>query len=278
MKKIVYSMLFLFSVGVAGTLISVSASGGFSLDTYNVGDQVVVNNKNISDIEVELSSTDVTVHSTSDKEITVELNGKISKKLKKKLNLDVKEKGDTLKISLDGEDQIKFNIGVLIIDTNIDIYLPEKLYDSINVDISSGDIDLKELKAKEYSLETSSGDISAKDIDGVQSNINATSGDIDLKNVKGDISIVSTSGDINIHNKEVFGNIETKATSGDVTVEFDKQPESLAIDFNATSGDGKVSLDGVSYEEKTEDEIRGKIGTGEYKLIVDITSGDFVLR
>jgi len=41
---------------------------------------------------------------------------------------------------------------------------------------------------------------------------------------------------------------------------------------------GTVDLEGVNYEEKSEDLIIGKIGDGEYELKVETSSGDFQLN
>jgi lia operon protein LiaG len=278
MKKVVYLMLLLFIVGVVGTLVSVSASGGFSLDTYNVHDKTVVNNVDISRVEIDLSSSDVTVNSSDSDEITVELNGKISKKLKKKLKLDVQEKGQTLKIGLTGEDQIIFNIGVLIVDTNVEVFIPQKIYDSIKIDTSSGDILIQDLKAKETIFETSSGDIIASNLYTEVNRFHSSSGEMELSNVTGDIEAKSSSGDMIIDYLNANGNLDAKTSSGDVNVTYQDEPNSLAIDFQGSSGEGDVSLDGVNFEEKSENAIRGMIGSGHFKLKVETSSGDFTLR
>ncbi|HYK71662.1 MAG TPA: DUF4097 family beta strand repeat-containing protein [Pseudoneobacillus sp.] len=278
MKKVVYSMLVLFIIGVVGTLVSVSASGGFSLDTYNVSDQAVITNKGISEIEMDLSSTDLALHPTTDDEITVDFNGKISKKLKNKITLDVKEKGNKLSIGLKGEDQIKLNIGVLIIDTKVDVYLPNRVYESLIIDNSSGDIELKDLNVKEISLKTSSGDMIIHNLASSENLFHTSSGEIQLTNIKGDLTAETSSGDIFIQSEKTYGDIKANTSSGDISIEFEENPKSLAINFNASSGDGEVSLDGVSYEEKSEHEIRGKIGSGEYELNAHTSSGDFYLK
>lgn len=278
MKKLVYSLLVLFIIGVIGTLVSVSASGGFSLDTYDVGDQAVINNTDISEIEMDLSSTDISIHPTEDEKITVDFNGKISKKLKNKIKLDVQEKGNRLKIGLKGEDQIKLNIGVLIIDTQVDVYLPHKVYDSLKIDNSSGDIEMKDLKVKELSLGTSSGDLILHNVESNSHLFHTSSGEMNLSNVIGDLTLESSSGDIFIQNEQASGNISANTSSGDISVEFQQEPKSLAINFSASSGEADVTLNDVNYEVKSEHQVIGKIGSGEYKVNAHTSSGDFYLK
>jgi lia operon protein LiaG len=59
---------------------------------------------------------------------------------------------------------------------------------------------------------------------------------------------------------------------------LDEKPDSLSVDFKGGSGEGTVDLDGLSYEEKSEDEILGKIGSGKYMIKARTSSGDFELR
>lgn len=271
-------MVLLFVIGVVGTLISVSASGGFSLETYAIRDQVVVSKKDISKIDIDISSSDLTVNPTPEDEITVELTGKISKKLKKKLQLNVQENGDALKISLKGEDQIKFNVGVLIVDTNVEVFLPQKIYDSIKIHNSSGDINIQEFKSKNTIFETSSGDIIATNLHSEEHRFHSSSGEMKLSNVTGNIEAESSSGDMIIQFENATGNLDAKTSSGDVSVEYRDEPKSLAIDFKASSGDGNVTLDGVNFEERSENEILGVIGTGDFKVTVETSSGDFSLE
>ncbi|MDQ0860640.1 hypothetical protein [Bacillus sp. V2I10] len=52
-------------------------------------------------------------------------------------------------------------------------------------------------------------------------------------------------------------------SSEEITIELAEKPDSLAVDYKGGSGEGTIDLDGLSYEEKSEDEIKGKIGSGE---------------
>jgi lia operon protein LiaG len=278
MKKIVLSLLLLFVIGVVGTLVSVSALGGFSFDTYDIGDKVVVDNKDISHIEIDLSSTDLSILPTTEDEIFVELKGKVSKKLKQNLDLIVQDSGQTLRIGLAGEDQIKLNIGVLIVDTSVEVYLPQKVYESIKIHSSSGDINVQNIKVKESMMEASSGDILINNLASPETHFITSSGGIELLNVIGDIKAEASSGDIIIEHLEVNGDIDAKTSSGDITVEYAEAPTSLSIDFSGSSGEGEIMLEGIQYEKKSENTIRGTIGSGEFRVQAETSSGDLYLR
>jgi lia operon protein LiaG len=317
MKKLVYGLLLLLAAGIAGTVATAGASGGFSFNTKEVFDEKIIANKDIKNIEIDLTSADLTLHQTSDEDIKVELNGKANKKYSDRFQLDIDENGETLDINLAGEDRIEFNFGINIVDTNVDVYLPERVFDRINAKTSSGDIDASGIKAKEIVLNSQSGDVgmdssasegktvlktSSGDIQSLSNSAPAldlksesgdmmirdqkaketllytSSGDINVVNAAGAVKADSSSGDIHIENKKLTGNIDAEASSGEIIIELDEKPDSLSVDFKGGSGEGTVDLDGLSYEEKSEDEIQGKIGSGKYAIKARTSSGDFQLR
>ncbi|MCM3594813.1 DUF4097 domain-containing protein [Metabacillus idriensis] len=317
MKKLVYGLLILLAAGIAGTVATAGTAGGFSFNTKEVFDEKIIANKDIKNIEIDLSSADLTLHQTSDEEIKVELNGKVNKKYSDRIKLDVDEKGDTLDIVLSGEDRMQFSFGINIVDTNVDVYLPERVFDRINAKTSSGDIESADIKAKEILMTSQSGDValdsstseenmilktSSGDIQSISNSassfdlnsesgdliireqkaketvLHTSSGDMNVVNTTGSINADSSSGDIIIENKKLTGNIDAETSSGEITIGFEEQPDSLEVDYKGGSGEGSVDLDGLNYEEKSEDEIKGKIGSGKYTIKARTSSGDFQLR
>ncbi len=154
------------------------------------------------------------------------------------------------------------------------ISLPERVYDLV--------------------VESASGDISSS-IDLGNVTIVSTSGDIDLKNTK-DLTIVVTSGDIEV--KEV-DNISITSTSGDVEIE--KVNNSLDIqtisgdigineltitkdsEINVMSGDVVInnSSEAIYVNAKaTSGDIKIKDNNrrAEYELKIETTSGDIIVR
>ncbi len=317
MKKIVSALFLMLGIGVVGTLVSVSATGGFSLDTYKVEDKIVIDESKFNTLLFNFSSSDVNVLPSKEEKITVELDGKVSRKFKEKLKLESDGKGDTLEVTLTGQDQLKFNIGVLIIDTNITVYIPEKSFEEISVITSSGEVKAKDLLAKNLhfkassgelevsncraegvmSLSTSSGEIVANglDADTIEaeassgtvvldkvkagfSTIETSSGEIEISQIKGDVMAKASSGSISILNEQLYGNINAEASSGEITVEFKENPSSLKIDFSGSSGEGNIDIENVSYQTREENRIVGIIGSGNYELNVRTSSGDFYVR
>ncbi|MCY9373683.1 DUF4097 domain-containing protein [Bacillus sp. T17B1] len=94
------------------------------------------------------------------------------------------------------------------------------------------------------------------------------------------VTYKTTPGDIDLlqdHQNEEIGFV---TTSGSVSVEYQKEPASLAVDFQADSGDAAVNLDQILYKEKSENRIVGYVGDSgtSNRLKVRTTSGDIELN
>jgi lia operon protein LiaG len=317
MKKIVSALLLMLGIGVVGTLVSVSASGGFSFETYEIKDEIVIENKEIDDLNFHFASSDIEVIPTTDENIRVELEGRISRKLKEKLSLVAKEDGNQVDVTLHDNNQKILNIGIQIYDTNIRIHVPKKEYNSITIatasgdigtegilakkltvkansgDIrvessegresfdvitSSGDITVEQAKSEKIALASSSGDVYLKGSQATNTSTVASSGDVVLSKASGNIETITSSGDISLSNQQPTGDIIAKSSSGDVIIEFKEKPTSLELDYKGESGTGMIELKGVSFQEKEEDRIIGQIGDGKYRLNVKTNSGDFYLK
>ncbi|WP_436515986.1 DUF4097 family beta strand repeat-containing protein [Ekhidna sp. To15] len=103
----------------------------------------------------------------------------------------------------------------------------------LDIDNSSGDVNVANLRASSSKIEASSGDITIRSVV-ANLEVETSSGDIDIDGLTGDSEIESTSGDQDIFN--TTGNIETRASSGDITISgFNGK-----IEVQATSGDVEI--------------------------------------
>ncbi|MFC0190087.1 DUF4097 domain-containing protein [Fictibacillus aquaticus] len=299
MSRIVKFALAMLAVGVIGTAGTATFTDAFSLKTTDYHSKKMVKSGGVENIEVDVSSTDVTVVPGQSGQIEVTLKGRLSKTIKEKSNykLSVEEKGDTLKVKVT-QKNMYFYVGMGRVDLNLEVKVPEKMYKSLVIETSSGDIELRDLKADKVEAEASSGDIKMKNVsadsvsrsetssgditlkDSVSKKFEllASSGDMILNGLKGDVTAETSSGEIDVKGKSASGNIKADTASGDVNVVFEDRPESLSIVFEGSSGDGTVNLAGVDYDKKTDHTIAGRIGEGKYKLQVTTSSGDFELN
>lgn len=153
-----------------------------------------------------------------------------------------------------------------ITESRIDITVKDGV--KLDIDNSSGDINVANLRAAESKIEASSGDVTLRSIV-ANLEVETSSGDIDIDGLVGDSEIESTSGDQSLY--DLKGDIRTQASSGDITVsKFDG-----SLDIEATSGDIQLRGGEGSLEVRTTSgEIEGRdiLLTGDASF--DATSGD----
>lgn len=138
----------------------------------------------------------------------------------------------------------------------------------LDIDNSSGDVNVANLRASESKIEASSGDITLRSIVANLS-VETSSGDIDIDGLTGDSDIESTSGDQEIFNSK--GNIETRASSGDITISgFNGK-----IEIQTTSGDVEIRKGvGAIKARTTSGEIDGYAIEINDNCYFDATSGN----
>lgn len=189
---------------------------------------------------------------------------------------------------------------------DLEIYLPEKEYNSIRNNTVSADIIADNVKANAITLNTVSGDIilsgsfgsanldtTSGDIkaDGCEAsgkiNVNTTSGTIEGVNMKADaVKMNSTSGDVILTGE--INEIEANSVSGDVKVNtstnlrsFESDSVSGNVELTVPQGNGfTLDFDKVSGDFSADFPITTQNGTYTYgdgaaRFKVDTVSGDF---
>ena len=176
----------------------------------------------------------------------------------------------------------------------VNIKVPDKVYDKLNVGVSSGTADVRGVSASDVSLATSSGDINytqncitesltvsttsgsigVKNAATKSYNIRATSGNIDVDGLTGTGSVKATSGNLTIRFAELTSYCDVNVTSGDVTLVV---PDNTNANINCkkTSGDIVISACGV-YRDVGEKET-ALLGRGGVTMDVRATSGDITI-
>ncbi|WP_421383844.1 DUF4097 family beta strand repeat-containing protein [Bacillus salacetis] len=289
---------------------------GFKKTEKFYWDKTVQGNE-IKVLNIDTSSTEVILSSSTNEDIKIELKGEISSKLKENVQVEVTQDGHSLNVKIRVERNSSFSFGMEIIKLTLNVEVPEKIYEEISVETSSGGIDGKDLEGKKVKFKASSGEVDVSRIKahtefkskassgGIQLNgieapaifakansgtlilqnltseeiqAKASSGRIIAKKWTGNFTAETNSGGIDLHAPELTGNIDAEASSGDVMLFFDKKPESFTIDYSGSSGEANVELKGIEFEEKSDHRVSGKMGDGKYKIRVKTSSGGFDFR
>ncbi|MFK7953529.1 MAG: DUF4097 domain-containing protein [Ekhidna sp.] len=264
MKKIVGLILVLSSIGVSAQTVLASAE---------------LEAQNVDEVRIKGSFVDVYVNKGERVYFKGEINGSGDEG---DYRFDTEIIGSTLVIEVIRERNNVSWKGYNMKESRIDLTIMDGV--SLDIDNSSGDIKVANLRANESRIKATSGDITLRSVV-ANLKVETSSGDIDIDGLTGDSRIESTSGDQKLTSTK--GNIETRASSGDIdVVEFNG-----LVEITATSGDIEIkrgvgrlkvqtssgSIDGSGIELKGNANFRATSGDVEIDFINDIDDLSFDL-
>ncbi len=294
MKKllIILAVTMVVSLGIAAIVMVMT--GNFAVATEKINESKTFKPEEISEIEVNLVSTDLNIIPTSKGEIIVHFYGEVSTNVKRNIPEMVAYKtGDKLYVeTLRSKDIIIF--GINIERTTMDIYIPEISLEEFKINVVSGDVILEDIEAVEFYLETVSGDIKIQELLSEKIRIGSTSGDIIVRDYTGNIDAGSTSGDISLIGGSDNEDLDVSTVSGDISIEQDAVSD---MSIGSTSGDVRVRLpedsqfylgvSTVSGDIKNDFSIKisssggrdleGVIGDGKERIMINTVSGDVTI-
>ncbi|QSS98589.1 DUF4097 family beta strand repeat protein [Pontibacillus sp. ALD_SL1] len=296
MKVFIKWVSVVFVIGIVGTLVSLQVTGAFSQETVDVFEEKKVKDSSIKYLSVHTSSADIYIEPSHNDTVYVQWGGKASKGVWEDYELKTTNKGDELSVKLRQKDILGFQFGFIQKELKLTIMLPKKLYEGVSLSSSSGDIRINEQHSNNMSIKTSSGDIEVAKIEtSGELNTRSSSGTIRLKEVYADrlrtdtssgdvigekievlqVESDSSSGTIDFSDLTLTGDLKIKSSSGDVYLLFAQVPDSFVIDYQSSSGDERVNLEGIEYERKAENEVKGQKGSGDQRIEIRTSSGDF---
>ncbi len=312
MKKSFALGLILLIAGVIGIIITFSGDDkimDFGTKSINMGE--TADAAEVTAISVEGSSVDVELKRGTGSDIRIALEGRASAKFIDDIDLDVRTEGG--KLTIEPKMPSGFSIGINILNVKLRVELPERQWESVTVDVGSGNIALSDVQAVTLALDAGSGNIEADRIEGKSVSLHSGSGNQRLSNVKaadairldmgsgnatvdtfeassltfeassGNVKLLDGSakitgnvgsGNIRYQTARLTQDVRLKAGSGNVEIELDEEPSSLKVEFRTGSGDSDIDWDGIKYDIKEEGDVSGQFGDGEALLEVTTGSGN----
>ncbi len=179
--------------------------------------------------------------------------------------------GDQLVIKDGRYDGTKL-ISVLAVQrTDIEIYLPERLYDDIRCDSVSSDVIAEGMATKAICIDITSGNIDIKGKLGDVS-VDTTSGSALVEGELSSISADSTSGNITFSSTVAMTKVEAQNTSGDIKGSFIHSDE---VKIDTTSGNTELTgaTDRFDYDAISGD-LNLSLGAVPSKLSINAISGN----
>ena len=156
-----------------------------------------------------------------------------------------------------------------------DVSVPEDFkFESVNISVSTGDINYNASCTGSAELDASTGDIRVENADIGSLKLTVSSGEIDVKNVNctGDIDVSVSTGDVQFTNV-TSNSLTTKGSTGDVSLKNYIATAAICIERST----GEIELDGCDageiYIETSTGDVEGFLLTDK-TFIADSSTGD----
>lgn len=208
-------------------------------------------------------------------DIKIRLEGNVSEKYLDKITLNAVTKGDVLEI----ESKIKnsgFTFGWTVINTKLIVELPERLWDSVEVDTDTGNVEIQDLNADKININTDVGNVKVSNYATKQFNVETDTGNITLTDGTGALKMKSDVGNIRVEAETIQNDITIGSEVGNVTISVDEGPKSANIRVMSEVGNVKMDWDGIS--SKSKKNINKKIGNGDITIDIETEVGNVKLN
>ncbi len=279
---VVGGLIFTYALSKAGYDFREIMGEDMEISNYNIGDS-------FDNIYIDTQTTDIDFFTWREPEVKVECTKT------RGIKYDVRVEDSTLKIETSDErkwyDYIKFfsldmklrvylpgevdYSSVVVRNTTGDVIIPEQISaDTLDVDITTGDIKCYAKVNESVKLKTTTGDIDLKSTD--------CQGDIELKSSSGDTAITDvncqslicsgTTGDIIMKNVVADAKLTLKRTTGDIGFE---RVDASELFIKTTTGDvtGTLLSDKSFVTKTTTGDVNVPDTTGG-KCEISVTTGD----
>ncbi|WJN43498.1 DUF4097 family beta strand repeat-containing protein [Priestia aryabhattai] len=253
-KKLSVLAGILILVGIIGSLLTYRA-----INPEPISKEKVINSNQVSKVNINTDNTRVHVYPIKGSDIKVTLKGETASNIKRDFTTNVKN--STLFISYNEQQRswVNFDIVSVLKPLSINVYLPEKQYNSLGISSNNGYVSVKKLRAADVSVRANNGRVELEDIDSQNLNTNvhngltsvknaaaktiqtkANNGKITLSNVEGNLKGETHNGSIVLETAELNRNIDFKTHNGKIKITTEKEPSN--VQFNVSVDNGKVDI------------------------------------
>lgn len=229
--------------------------------------------KKVSRVEVGVIASDIVLVKSDTDKISARLKGTVKGYTKKTLpSLKCEKSGSTAKIEVVNaklKDQIFNNFRQM--NCTLTVSIPKKMFDKIELEGISADIQIKGIQANVVKATTVSGHVDIKDNNIKELKANSTSGDVDIVAEAGKLDAAAISGDVKVELGKVEEDINLSVISGDINLVI---PHDSNADVKMTTVSGDFSVFNpisISSKQKT---VEFKLGKGGNDIQLKSVSGD----
>lgn len=226
---------------IALSLVIIGGIGSFflTMDRNPLQQSTSVDASNVAAIEVRLDNGSLNMRKSDESNIRVELTGESSNQ--SKVQLRVEEVNGTLRIETIREKTI-FNLFSRVKNLRLTVYVPEKQYDFLHVDIENGSFVAEQLQTNKIETTANNGTVKMTNIAADLITAEANNGGIILDHVLGEVIGKTTNGSISMITEHLDRNIDMETNNGSIKLETEQTPTNAMLDLRTING--KVTVFG----------------------------------
>ncbi|HET7578230.1 MAG TPA: DUF4097 family beta strand repeat-containing protein [Bacillales bacterium] len=287
MKKILGILLIFTGLVIAlGVVVPDGATEWFSSNHPSQSDSVSV--QGVRSIKIDGNSANVHVIPESRRNVMV--------KLRDGGNLTVRRSGNTVKIHVNnswlswipiGDKPMVLDVHVpadynqnMVFDLhwgNVQFYgksaVDPMVLNQLRFDMNAGNVQLRNLKLQTLNQDGSAGNVNLHQVTAGKASFDISAGNLDLSHFKGQLDADISAGRLDAQFDQFNGPIYVNVSAGRVQLDL---PETTGFTLNANVSHGNVSCDLPLKKTIVDDQdhIKGRHGSGEYKVDVRVSNGN----
>ncbi|WP_342045390.1 DUF4097 family beta strand repeat-containing protein [Bacillus sp. OTU530] len=229
-KKLSLLALAFLLVGVIGAFITFG-----SLEKQSsISEEKVIDNPNITAVQVEAGNAAIEILPTTDAAATVSLSGTGNDHMKQRFSAEVE--GTTLAVKLESQKLKLFNFDFRFKPLTVKVLLPEKVYESLQIDSNNGRVKVEKVNANNVKAELNNGMITLKHIGANAVDVESDNGKIQLEYVEGTIKGKTSNGRIFVVTKDLERMMQLGSNNGSIEIQTEKDPVDVAFDVHVDNG------------------------------------------
>lgn len=233
-KKISVIALILLLVGVVGSILTIKSIGGGA----GITEEVEINETDFANVDVETENAEIEIIPTTGSTATVEFTGNRKNDERYQLNTEVEE--NTLHIMVKEMRKLLFSFDFSFSSPTLKVYLPEKMYDSVQIETSNGRIQTDGFKINDVHVKTSNGKIELSNIESKEVAAKTSNGSIKLDNVDGVITGKTSNGGMSLITDSLDRAIDLETSNGKIHIQTENEPTNVTFDIKRNNGNVTV--------------------------------------
>ncbi|WML42857.1 DUF4097 family beta strand repeat-containing protein [Neobacillus sp. PS3-40] len=229
-KRISIVALILLVVGTIGSYLTFREN----YRTATVLKEKVIN-KSVTAININTDNTGIEIIPTKGTTTKVRVYGRKTPDIKQTFSANLEEKALSIQLK---EHQVKlFNFDFFPVSFLLKVYVPEKQYESLQINNDNGQVKIGRLNVKNLKAKTNNGEMEFNHINAINVDFRTDNGAIRyLGQITGKVTGKTDNGKISFVTPNIDYPIQLRSDNGSITIHTDNEPTNVTYDVHVDNG------------------------------------------